>query len=160
MYVLFVYSGSCFDLSRSKKWIASIQHQKRFWLVVGALTRWSLGDFSFSDSRSKTACRGFEPFCPCHWKSLETAGFQGFFFVFLRTAHGLLCRISMRKNGADFPSGGIRWQPFRLLHHQCSIKILAPAVFQPELLCFLRYKFCPPEQLLGWAFRLIFQSLR
>ena len=26
---------------------ASIQHQKRFWLVVGALTRRSLGDFSF-----------------------------------------------------------------------------------------------------------------
>jgi hypothetical protein len=44
----------------------------------------------------------------CHRKSLETAGFQGFFFVFLRTAHGLLCRILMRKNGADFPSGGIR----------------------------------------------------
>ena len=64
-----------------------------------------------------------------HWKSLETAGFQGFFFAFPRAAHGLLCRILMLNNGADFPSGGIRWQPFRLHHHQYSIKILAPAVF-------------------------------
>ena len=36
---------------------ASIQHQKRFWLAASALTRRSLGDFSFPDSRSKTACR-------------------------------------------------------------------------------------------------------
>ena len=49
----------------------------------------------------------FEPFCPCHWKSLETAGFQGFFFAFSRAAHGLFCRILMLENGADFPSGGI-----------------------------------------------------
>ena len=74
----------------------------------------------------------FEPFCPCHRKSLETAGFQGFFFALLRTAHGLLCRISMRKNGANFPSGGIRSQRFRLHHHQNSIKILAPAEVQSE----------------------------
>ena len=75
----------------------------------------------------------FEPFCPCHRKSLETAGFQGFFFALLRAAHGLLCRILMRKNGADFPSGGIRSQRFRLHHHQNSIKILVSAAFQPEL---------------------------
>ena len=36
---------------------ASIQHQKRFWLTAIALTRRSLGDFPFPDSRSKTACR-------------------------------------------------------------------------------------------------------
>ena len=49
----------------------------------------------------------FEPFCPCHRKSLETAGFRGFFFAFSRTAHGLLCRILMLNTGADFPSGAI-----------------------------------------------------
>ena len=89
--------------------------------------------FATRFSASKTACRGFEPFCPCHWKSLETAGFQGFSFALSRTAHGLFCRILMIENGADFPSGGIRSQRFRLLHHQNSIKILAPTAFQPEL---------------------------
>ena len=102
----------------------------------------------------------FEPFCPCHRKSLETAGSQGFFLVLSGTPHGLLCRISMRKTGVDLPSGGIRSQRVRLPHHQNSIKILAPAAFQPEFLCFLRYKFCPPEQLLRWAFRLISRILR
>ena len=85
----------------------------------------------------------FEPFCPCHRKSLETAGFQGFFFALLRTAHGLLCRISMRKNGVNFASGGIRSQRFRLHHHQNSIKILAPAVFQPELSLFSAVQILP-----------------
>ena len=36
---------------------ASIQHQKRFWLAASALIKRNIGDFSFPDSRSKTACR-------------------------------------------------------------------------------------------------------
>ena len=50
---------------RSENSIASIQHQKRFWLAASTLTGRGLGGFCYPDSRSKTACRGFEPFWPC-----------------------------------------------------------------------------------------------
>ena len=39
----------------------------------------NIGDFSFPDSRSKTACRGFEPFCPCQ-KSTDTPKGVSVFF--------------------------------------------------------------------------------
>ena len=106
--------------------------------------RFFVCSFTFN-THSKTACRGFEPFCPCHRKSLETAGFQGFFFAFSRAAHGLSCHILMRKKGVNFASGGIRSQRFRLHHHQNSIKILAPAVFQPELSLFSAVQILPTQ---------------
>ena len=102
----------------------------------------------------------FEPFCPCHRKSLETAGLQGFFFALLRAAHGLLCRILMRKNEVNFPSGGIRSQRFRLHHHQNSIKILATAEFQSELFfVFCGTNFAHQSNRSGGHFGLYFKSL-
>ena len=101
----------------------------------------------------------FEPFCPCHRKSLETAGLQGFFFALLRAAHGLLCRILMRKNEVNFPSGGIRSQRFRLHHHQNSIKILSPAEYQPELFfVFCGTNFAHPSSCSGGHFGLYLKS--
>ena len=38
----------------------------------------------FFGHRKRGLRSNFEPFCPCHRKSLETAGFQGFFFAFFR----------------------------------------------------------------------------
>lgn len=90
----------------------------------------AMGGFNFIHAGNAVRRRAF---VFCHRKSLEAAGFRGFFFALLRAAHGLLCRISMLKNEVDFPSGGIRLQPFRLHHHQHSIKILAPAEVQSEL---------------------------
>ena len=56
-----------------------------------------------SEKRMGGAVRRVSHLCPCHRKSLETTGFHGFSFAFSRTAHGLFCRISMRKNGHHFP---------------------------------------------------------
>ena len=63
--------------------IASIQHQKRFWLAASALTRQNFGGFFYPDSHSKTACRGFEPFCPCHRKIPETPAIARVSGIFL-----------------------------------------------------------------------------
>ncbi len=107
----------------------------------------------------KRGAKPIEPFCPCHRKSLETAGFQGFFFAFSRAAHGLSCHILMRKKGVNFASGGIRSQRFRLHHHQNSIKILAPAVFQPELFfVFCGTSFAHPSSCSGGHFGLYFKA--
>ena len=53
-----------------------------------------------------------------HKFAAQPCGFEPFFFCCLSLAHGLFCRILIPKTGADFPSGGIRLQRFRLLHHQ------------------------------------------
>ena len=60
---------------------ASIQHQKRFWLAASALIKRNIGDFSFPDSRSKTACRGFGPFCPCQKVPIHPKGVSVLFGV-------------------------------------------------------------------------------
>ena len=72
-------------------------------------------------------------------KALKPLGFRAFSLLFSRAAYGLLCRIGGRKSRVDFPSGGIRLKRFRLLHHQYTIKILAPAAFQPEFSLFSAY---------------------
>ena len=100
----------------------------------------AMGGFNFIHAGDAVRRRAF---VFCHRKSLEAAGFRGFFFALLRAAHGLLCRISMLKNEVDFPSGGIRLQRFRLHHHQNSIKILAPAAFQSELSLFPAVQILP-----------------
>ena len=53
-----------------------------------------------------------------HKFAAQPCGFEPFFFYCLSLAHDLFCRILIPKAGADFPSGGIRLQRFRLLHHQ------------------------------------------
>ena len=53
-----------------------------------------------------------------HKFAAQPCGFEPFFFCCLILAHGLFCRILTPKMGADFPTGGIRLQRFRLLHHQ------------------------------------------
>lgn len=53
-----------------------------------------------------------------HKFAAQPCGFEPFFFCCLRLAHGLFCRILKSKTGADFSSGGICLQRFRLLHHQ------------------------------------------
>ena len=53
-----------------------------------------------------------------HKFAAQPCGFEPFFFCCLSLAHGPFCRILIPKTGADFPSGGIRLQRFRLLHHQ------------------------------------------
>ena len=55
---------------------------------------------------------------------LETTWFQGFFFVFLRSAHGLRIRILMLNLSVNFASVATCFQQFRLLHHQYSISIV------------------------------------
>ena len=53
-----------------------------------------------------------------HKFAAQLCGFEPFFFCSLSLAHGPFCRILTPETGADFPSGGIRLQRFRLLHHQ------------------------------------------
>ena len=53
-----------------------------------------------------------------HKFAAQPCGFEPFFFCCLSLAHGLFCRILIPKTCADFPSGGILLQRFRLLHHQ------------------------------------------
>ena len=53
-----------------------------------------------------------------HKFAAQPCGFEPFSFCCLRLAHGPFCRILTPETGADLPSGGIRLQRFRLLHHQ------------------------------------------
>ena len=53
-----------------------------------------------------------------HKFAAQPCGFEPFFFCCLRLAHGPFCRILIPKTGADFPSGGIRLQRFRLSQYR------------------------------------------
>jgi len=68
-------------------------------------------------------------------KSLETAWFQGFFFVFLSVVRGFENRILMLKLSVNFASVATCFQQFRLFHHQYSINF---TIFYYLLKCFLQ----------------------
>ena len=118
----FVYCGAKFDFIRSLKSYIINKASKALGLIKKVapkgLKRRIFTSFLSLNSHSKTECRGFDPFCPCQWKTAQPCGFEPFFFCGLILVHGLFCRILIPKTGADFPSGGIRLQRFRLLHHQ------------------------------------------
>ena len=121
---------------------------------------------NYSDKKRVIICvlKGILDVCfsvkSTQWKTAQPCGFEPFFFCSLSLAHGPFCRILTPETGADFPSGGIRLKRFRLLHHQYTIKILAPAAFRPELSFSSAVQICPPERSLIWPFLLIFQILR
>ena len=87
----------------------------------------------------KPRAEGSNPSAPATGKALKPLGFRAFSLFFSKAAYGLFCRIGGRKSRVDFPFGGIRLKRFRLLHHQYTIKILAPVGFQPELSLFSAY---------------------
>ena len=74
----------------------------------------------FSHIPSKTACRGFDSFCPCHEKSPKPR-VSGLFCTF--SAGMCFADRGRRPNDAlNVVSGGIRSPWFRLVQHHFSIK--------------------------------------
>ena len=89
--------------------------------------------FLFPTAAPKPRAEGSSPSAPATGKALKPLGFRAFSLRFRGRRTVCFAVLEGAKNGVNFPSGGIRSQRFRLLHHQNSIKILAPAAFQPEL---------------------------